>query len=219
MSIAESASARLLVVLDVDSTLIHDEVIELLAEHAGAGSLVADITERAMRGELDFAQSLRERVATLRGLRESVVVDVASRIRITDGVPELVDAVHAAGGIVGVVSGGFHELVDGLAERLHLDLWRANRLQVIDGILTGELDGPVVDAAAKESALREWAKDAGTPLSRTVAIGDGANDLRMMQAAALSVAFCAKPAVREQANVAVETRDLAQVLPLLGLRG
>ncbi|MGA0565894.1 phosphoserine phosphatase SerB [Rathayibacter sp. KR2-224] len=219
MSIAESASARLLVVLDVDSTLIHDEVIELLAEHAGAGSLVADITERAMRGELDFAQSLRERVATLRGLRESVFVDVASRIRITDGVPELVDAVHAAGGIVGVVSGGFHELVDGLAERLHLDLWRANRLQVIDGILTGELDGPVVDAAAKESALREWAKDAGTPLSRTVAIGDGANDLRMMQAAALSVAFCAKPAVREQANVAVETRDLAQVLPLLGLRG
>ena len=219
MSIAESASARLLVVLDVDSTLIHDEVIELLAEHAGAGSLVADITERAMRGELDFAQSLRERVATLRGLRESVFVDVASRIRITDGVPELVDAVHGAGGIVGVVSGGFHELVDGLAERLHLDLWRANRLQVIDGILTGELDGPVVDAAAKESALREWAKDAGTPLSRTVAIGDGANDLRMMQAAALSVAFCAKPAVREQANVAVETRDLAQVLPLLGLRG
>lgn len=219
MSTAESAPARLLVVLDVDSTLIHDEVIELLAEHAGAGERVARITERAMRGELDFAQSLKERVSTLRGLDESVFADVAARIRVTDGVPELVDAVHAAGGLVGVVSGGFHELVDGLAERFGLDRWRANRLVVADGILTGDVDGPVVDAAAKESALREWAQDAGVALSRTVAIGDGANDLRMMHAAGLSVAFCAKPAVRAAADVVVDTRDLSQVLPLLGLRG
>ncbi|GAB3612730.1 HAD family hydrolase [Humibacter ginsengisoli] len=219
MSAAESASARFLVVLDVDSTLIHDEVIELLAEHAGAGELVAGITERAMRGELDFEQSLRERVATLRGLSEDVFTDVARRIRITDGVPELVDAVHSAGGLVGVVSGGFHELVDGLAERLGIDRWRANRLEVVDGVLTGAVDGPVVDAAAKEAALTEWAQDARVPATRTVAIGDGANDLRMMGAAALSVAFCAKPAVRAAANLAVDSRDLSQVLPLLGLRG
>lgn len=219
MSAAESTPARLLVVLDVDSTLIHDEVIALLAEHAGTGPLVAEITERAMRGELDFEQSLRERVRTLRGLREDIFVSVAERIRVTDGVPELIDAVHRAGGLVGVVSGGFHELVDGLAQRLGLDLWRANRLEVADGVLTGEVDGPVIDAAAKESALRRWAEDAGIPLRRTVAIGDGANDLHMMSAAGLSVAFCAKPAVRASANVTIDTRDLSQVLPLLGLRG
>ncbi|WP_022899330.1 phosphoserine phosphatase SerB [Humibacter albus] len=219
MSTAASASARFLVVLDVDSTLIHDEVIELLAEHAGSGELVADITSRAMRGELDFEQSLRERVATLRGLGDDVFGEVAERIRVTDGVPELVEAVHAAGGLVGVVSGGFHELVDGLAEGLGLDRWRANRLEVVGGVLTGVVDGAVVDAAAKEESLRSWAADAGVPLRRTVAIGDGANDLKMMGAAALSVAFCAKPAVRAKANLAVETRDLSQVLPLLGLRG
>lgn len=219
MSTSESASARFLVVLDVDSTLIHDEVIELLAEHAGTGELVADITQRAMRGELDFEQSLRERVATLSGLHESIFGQVAERIRVTDGVPQLVAAVHEAGGLVGVVSGGFHELVDGLALRLHLDLWRANRLGAVDGILSGDVDGPVIDAAAKEHALREWAADAGVPLTRTVAIGDGANDLCMMHAAGLSVAFCAKPAVRAAADLAIETRDLSQVLPLLGLRG
>jgi phosphoserine phosphatase len=219
MSTAESATARFLVVLDVDSTLIHDEVIELLAEHAGSGERVARITERAMRGELDFSQSLRERVATLRGLDDSVFADVAARIRVTDGVPELVDAVHSVGGLIGVVSGGFHELVDGLAERLGLDSWRANRLEVVGGILTGDVDGPVIDAAAKASTLREWARDAGVPAERTVAIGDGANDLRMMRSAGLSVAFCAKPAVRAAANVAIDTRDLSQVLPLLGLRG
>jgi phosphoserine phosphatase len=144
---------------------------------------------------------------------------VAARIRVTDGVPELVAGVHAAGGIVGVVSGGFHELVDGLAARLGLDLWRANRLQVAHGALTGRVDGPIVDAAAKAAALRVWAAEAGVPLSRTVAIGDGANDLRMMHEAALSVAFCAKPAVRSAANLAIDDRDLSQVLPLLGLRG
>jgi phosphoserine phosphatase len=219
MSTPESSTARFLVVLDVDSTLIHDEVIELLAEHAGTGPLVADITQRAMRGELDFEQSLRERVATLRGLADGIFAEVAERIRVTDGVPELVAAVHAADGLIGVVSGGFHELVDGLAHRLGLDLWRANRLGVTDGVLTGGLDGPVIDAAAKRDSLRTWAADAGVPLARTVAIGDGANDLRMMEVAGLSVAFCAKPAVRAAAHVAIDTRDLAQVLPLLGLRG
>ncbi|UAJ77868.1 phosphoserine phosphatase SerB [Leifsonia sp. ZF2019] len=211
--------ASFLVVLDADSTLIHDEVIELLAEEAGARSEVAEITERAMRGELDFAQSLRERVRALAGLPVSVFERVGERIRVTDGVPELIAGVQAAGGLVGVVSGGFHELLDPLGARLGLDRWRANRLAVRDGELTGEVEGPIVDAEAKAHALREWADAAGVPLPRTLAIGDGANDLRMMAQAGLSIAFNAKPRVRAEADLVIDRQDLAQVLPLLGLRG
>lgn len=207
------------VVLDADSTLIHDEVIELLAEEAGARAEVAEITERAMRGELDFAQSLRERVRVLAGLPVSVFERVGERIRVTDGVPELIAGVQASGGRVGVVSGGFHELLDPLGARLGLDHWRANRLAVRDGVLTGEVDGPIVDAAAKAEALREWAGAAGVPLRRTVAIGDGANDLLMMAEAGLAIAFNAKPRVRAEADLVIDRQDLAQVLPLLGLRG
>ncbi|WP_025158303.1 phosphoserine phosphatase SerB [Leifsonia aquatica] len=207
------------VVLDADSTLIHDEVIELLAEEAGARAEVAEITERAMRGELDFAQSLRERVRALAGLPVSVFERVGERIRVTDGVPELIAGVQASGGRVGVVSGGFHELLDPLGARLGLDHWRANRLAVRDGVLTGEVDGPIVDAAAKAEALREWAGAAGVPLRRTVAIGDGANDLLMMAEAGLAIAFNAKPRVRAEADLVIDRQDLAQVLPLLGLRG
>ncbi|MFF2051917.1 phosphoserine phosphatase SerB [Leifsonia sp. NPDC058194] len=212
-------SARFLVVLDADSTLIHDEVIELLAEEAGARAEVAEITERAMRGELDFAQSLRERVRALAGLPVSVFERVGERIRVTDGVPELVAGVQAAGGRVGVVSGGFHELLDPLGERLGLDHWRANRLAVRDGLLTGEVSGPIVDAAAKAEALHEWAAASGVPVRRTLAIGDGANDLLMMAEAGLSIAFNAKPRVRAEADLVIDRQDLAQVLPLLGLRG
>jgi phosphoserine phosphatase len=212
-------SPRFLVVLDADSTLIHDEVIELLAEEAGARTEVADITERAMRGELDFEQSLRERVKTLAGLPAEVFARVGERIRVTDGVPELIVGVHAAGGLVGVVSGGFHETLDPLGHRLGLDQWRANRLEVVGGTLTGGLVGHVVDADAKAAALTEWAADAGIPLQRTVAIGDGANDLRMMSIAGLAVAFNAKPRVRAEADVVVDRQDLSQILPLLGLRG
>ncbi len=212
-------SAKLLVVLDADSTLIHDEVIELLAEEAGSRSEVAEITERAMRGELDFEQSLRERVRTLAGLPVAVFERVGERIRVTDGVPELIAGVQAVGGRIAVVSGGFHELLDPLGERLGLDHWRANRLRVVDGVLTGEVDGPVVDAAAKAQALLGWAADAGVPLRRTVAIGDGANDLLMMAEAGLSIAFNAKPRVRAEADLVIDRQDLAQVLPLLGLRG
>ncbi|AMM20834.1 phosphoserine phosphatase [Frondihabitans sp. PAMC 28766] len=210
---------RFLVVLDVDSTLIENEVIELLAERAGSHDEVRDITERAMAGELDFSESLRERVATLAGLHVSVFADAGRRILVTHGVPEMVAGVHAAGGLVGVVSGGFHELVDPLAASLGLDFWRANRLSVADGLLTGAVDGPIVDAHAKAEALIEWAQDATVPLARTVAIGDGANDLEMMAVAGLSVAFDAKPRVRAAADVAMNVRDLSQVLPLLGLRG
>lgn len=208
---------RFLVVLDVDSTLIENEAIELLAAEAGTLEHVARVTERAMRGELDFTASLVERVATLRGLPVSVFESVASRIVVTVGVVDLVAGVHAAGGAVCVVSGGFHELLDPLAARLGLDAWRANRLAVADGALTGEVAGTIIDAEAKATAVREWAEGWGIPLSRTVAIGDGANDLGMMAVAGLGVAFDAKPAVRAGADLVVRDRDLSVVLPLLGL--
>lgn len=213
------SSPRFLVVLDADSTLIQDEVIELLADAAGSRELVADVTEQAMRGELDFAESLRARVATLGGLPESVFAEVGALIRPTPGVHELIAGVQAAGGLFGVVSGGFHELLDPLAAQFGLDSWRANRLELEDGRLTGRVSGPIVDAAAKAHALQEWAAAAGIPLSRTVAVGDGANDLAMMAVAGLSVAFNAKPRVRAEADVAIDVADLGQVLPLLGLRG
>jgi len=212
-----SARPRMLVVLDVDSTLIEDEAIELLAAEAGSLDEVADVTERAMRGELDFAESLRSRVRTLAGLPESVHAIVGARIRVTPGAERLVAGLHDAGHAVAVVSGGFHELLDPLAERLGLDLWRANRLETVDGRLTGRVTGPVIDAAAKRAAVEEWSAGLGIPLSRVVAVGDGANDLEMMAVAGLSVAFDAKPAVRARADVCVDRRDLAQVLALLGL--
>ncbi|HEY9324487.1 MAG TPA: phosphoserine phosphatase SerB [Agromyces sp.] len=208
-----------LVVLDADSTLIREEAIELLAEAAGTLEHVAAVTERAMRGELDFAASLRERVATLAGLEVAVLAGARERMTPTPGVQELIDGVHAAGGRVGVVSGGFHELLDPLAERLGLDFCRANRLEVADGRLTGRVDGPIVDAAAKATALAEWADASGIPIARTVAVGDGANDLQMLDRAALGIAFCAKPIVRAQADLVVDRPDLSPVLTVLGLRG
>lgn len=209
--------ARFLVVLDVDSTLIEDEVIELLADAAGTRDAVAEVTLRAMNGEMDFAESLRERVATLAGLPESVFADVAAKVTVTKGVPELVAGVHAAGGKVAVVSGGFHEIVDPLAEQLGLDHWRANRLEVVDGVLTGNVVPPIIDAEAKAIALQEWADEAGIPLRQTVAIGDGANDLPMMALAGLSVGFDAKAPVRDVADVLLDERDLSMALPLMGL--
>ncbi|UOE45120.1 phosphoserine phosphatase SerB [Agromyces larvae] len=215
-----AGTAGPLVVLDADSTLIREEAIELLADAAGSLELVAAVTERAMRGELDFAQSLRERVATLAGLDASIFAQVRARMTPTDGVQELIDTVHRAGGRVGVVSGGFHELLDPLAERLGLDFCRANRLELdASGRLTGRVDGPIVDAEAKAAALLEWAELAGIPRHRTIAVGDGANDLRMLATAALGIAFCAKPVVRAQADVAINRPDLSQVLALAGLRG
>jgi len=214
-----SDAARYLVVLDADSTLIEQEVIELLAEAAGSLDLVAEVTDRAMRGEIDFAVSLRERVATLAGLPTEVFDDVGRVIRPTPGVQELIDGLHANGHRVGVVSGGFHELLDPIAGRLGLDHWRANRLEVENGRLTGGLIGPIIDASAKAHALQEWSAADGIPLCSTVAIGDGANDLTMMRVAGLGVAFNAKPIVRRAADLVVGGRDLSQVLPLLGLRG
>jgi phosphoserine phosphatase len=207
--------ARFLVVLDVDSTLIEQEVIELLAGAAGSLEAVAAVTRRAMNGELDFAESLRERVATLAGLPVGVLDDVRSRVTVTRGVPELIAGVHAAGGVIGVVSGGFHEIVDPLARELGLDRWLANRLEVVDGRLTGRVDGAVVDAAAKATSLREWAADAGIPLRQTIAIGDGANDLAMMGEAGLAIGFDAKAPVRDACDVVLDARDLSVVLGLV----
>jgi phosphoserine phosphatase len=208
-------SARFLVVLDADSTLIRNEVIELIADEAGRGPEVAAATEAAMRGEVDFATSLRSRVSRLRGVRVAAFADVLARVEPTPGVRELIDAVHARGGAVGVVSGGFHEILDTIAPSLGVDVWRANRLVATDGALTGVVDGDIVDAEGKAEALREWAADAGVPLARTIAIGDGANDLKMMAVAGLGVAFNAKPAVRERADVVVGPVDLAEVVALL----
>ena len=209
--------AAFLVVLDVDSTLIENEVIELLADQAGSGSEVAEITFRAMNGELDFEHSLRERVATLKGLPATAIETVRAKITVTRGVPELIAGVHAAGGRVAVVSGGFHEVIDPLAAELGLDAWRANRLEVVDGMLTGGLVSPIVDAAAKANALREWAADAGLPLSQTLAVGDGANDLPMMAVCGLAVGFDAKAPVRDLAHVLLDERDLSMLLPIMGL--
>lgn len=211
--------ARFLVVLDVDSTLIENEVIELLADQAGSLAEVSAITFRAMNGELDFADSLRSRVATLRGLPSSVFETVGAQVTVTAGVPAMIAGIQSAGGRVGVVSGGFHEVVDPVATRLGLNYWRANRLEVLDGRLTGDLTGPIIDAAAKAATLREWAADFDVPLSQTVAVGDGANDLPMMAITGLSVGFDAKAPVRDEAHVIMDRRDLAQLLPLLGLRG
>jgi phosphoserine phosphatase len=207
---------RRLVVLDVDSTLIQQEVIEMLAAHCGREAEVAAITHRAMAGELDFEQSLRARVATLAGLPASVLEDVRRDIVLTPGARTLVRTLKRLGFTVGLVSGGFIEIVGPLAEQLGIDHALANRLEVVDGTLTGEVVGEVVDRAGKARALREFADLEGLPLSRTVAIGDGANDLDMLAAAGLGVAFNAKPLVREQAHTSVTVPYLDSVLFLLG---
>ena len=206
-------SARFLVVLDADSTLIQDEVIELLADEAGRRAEVQAATEAAMRGEVDFATSLRSRVSALSGVPIEAFARVRERVRPTPGVRELTEAVHSLGGTVGVVSGGFHEILDHIAPGLGVDQWRANRLRVVDGALSGEVDGEIVDAEAKASWLRTWASELGA--ASTIAIGDGANDLRMMAAADLGLAFNAKPAVRAVAPLVIGPRDLSQVIPLL----
>ncbi|MBD3940850.1 phosphoserine phosphatase SerB [Microbacterium sp. NEAU-LLC] len=210
-----SAPARFLVVLDADSTLIRNEVIELIADEAGRGPEVAAATEAAMRGEVDFATSLRSRVEALAGVPVAAFARVLARIEPTPGVRELIDAVHARGGAVGVVSGGFHEILDIVAPDLGVDVWRANRLATRDGVLSGVVDGEIVDAGGKARALREWSSERGVDLSRTVAIGDGANDLAMMAEAGLGVAFNAKPAVRSQADVVIGPVDLREVIALL----
>ncbi|MEU6852111.1 phosphoserine phosphatase SerB [Actinacidiphila alni] len=209
--------AQRLVVMDVDSTVIQDEVIELFAAHAGCEAEVAQVTAAAMRGELDFEQSLHARVALLAGLDASVVDKVRSEVRLTPGARTLIRTLKRLGYQVGVVSGGFTQVTDDLKSRLGLDFAAANTLEVVDGRFTGKVIGPIVDRAGKARLLRSFAEQAGVPLSQTVAIGDGANDLDMLNAAGLGVAFNAKPVVRQAADTAVTVPFLDTVLYLLGI--
>ncbi|MEN9993123.1 MAG: hypothetical protein RLY83_693 [Actinomycetota bacterium] len=203
--------------MDVDSTLIQDEVIELLADFAGTRTEVAAVTESAMRGEIDFEESLRARVATLSGLSESVLTEVFNQVKLSVGAKDLIAAVHASGGRVGAVSGGFNQILAPLAAMLNLDYYRANDLEIIDGKLTGGLLGKIIDRQAKAEALIEWAADFGEERAWVAAIGDGANDLDMFEVAGLSFAYNAKPMVRERADVTIDTPDLRLVIPHLKL--
>jgi phosphoserine phosphatase len=209
--------AKRLIVFDVDSTLIQGEVIEMLAERAGAGAAVAAITDAAMRGDLDFAESLHRRVATLEGLPADVLDEVAREIELTPGARTTIRTLRRLGYHCGVVSGGFRQVIDPLAHELMLDFVAANELEIIDGKLTGRVVGPVIDRAGKARALRDFATQAGVPMEQTVAVGDGANDIDMLAAAGLGVAFNAKPALREVADASLSHPYLDTVLFILGI--
>ncbi|MGO1471392.1 MAG: phosphoserine phosphatase SerB [Flaviflexus sp.] len=205
-----------LIVTDVDSTFIRDEVIELLARRAGTEDEVAAVTDRAMRGELDFGESLRDRVATLKDLPVTVIDDVAKDVVLTPGADTLVELAHARGATFGLVSGGFTKVLDPLAARLKVDQWIANELEVEDSLLTGRTIGPVVDREAKTAQVQEWADRQGIPLSRVVCVGDGANDLGMLGVAGLGIAFQAKPVVRELADANISFNRLDAVGAIFG---
>ncbi|AVH22767.1 phosphoserine phosphatase SerB [Nocardia cyriacigeorgica] len=209
--------AKRLIVFDVDSTLIQGEVIEMLAAHAGVEDEVRRVTESAMRGEIDFGESLRQRVATLEGLDESVIEEVAERIELTPGARTTIRTLRRLGFRCGVVSGGFRQVIEPLAHDLELDFVQANTLEIVDGKLTGRVVGDIVDRAAKATALRKFAAEAGVPMEQTVAVGDGANDIDMLNAAGLGVAFNAKPALREIADAALSHPYLDAVLFILGV--
>ena len=209
--------AKKLVLMDVDSTLISQEVIELLGAKAGVQAQVKEITDRAMAGEIDFEASLRERVALLKGLPETVISEVRNEISLTPGAKTLVSTLQKLGHTVAVVSGGFINVIEPLLQSLHIEHFRANTLEIKDGVLTGQLKGPIIDRAAKATALRDFAKIEHVELEQTVAIGDGANDLDMIELAGLGIAFNAKPAVRAAADSALSAPYLDSVLYLLGI--
>lgn len=209
--------AKRLVVMDVDSTLVQGEVIEVLAERAGCAEEVAKVTDAAMRGELDFEESLRSRVALLEGLDERALYDVRRHLRLAPGAQTLVRTLKRLDYRFAIVSGGFTQITDGLVELLGIDYSAANTLEVADGRLTGRVAGPVLDRAGKARALERFAREAGVEPSQTVAIGDGANDLDMLASAGLGIAFNARPAVREAADTAVNVPYLDAILYLLGI--
>ena len=208
---------RRLIVMDVDSTLVQGESIDMLADHAGVGDEVAKITERAMRGEIDFEESLRGRVALLAGLDAAVLDEVCDSLVLAPGARTLVRTLKRLGYRFAVVSGGFSQMTDRLAAELKIDYARANELEVVDGKLTGRILGTVVDRAGKAAALRDFAADSKISLDRTVAVGDGANDLDMLTAAGLGIAFNAKPVVKEIAHASVNVPYLDTILYLLGI--
>ena len=207
-----------LVQLDVDSTFIQQEAIELLAVKAGVLDRVAAVTELAMRGELDFEQSLRTRVSLLKGLPDSAISEVQDEITLTDGARDLVNTLHAKGHSVALVSGGFIDIIKPMIDSLSIQYYRANTLEIVDGVLTGELVGPIIDRAAKGAALLEFAELCRVAIENTVAIGDGANDLDMMAMAGMSIAFNAKPIVSQAADFAINEPSLKSVINLIGLQ-
>ena len=209
--------AKRIVLLDMDSTLIKEEVIDLLANKVGVGEQVAQITERAMKGELDFKQSLQERVGLLGGSSDKILGEVAKEITLSPGARTLVRTLHRLGHKVGVVSGGFLDVIEPILNELNIDFYRANKLEAVNGVLTGKLLGEIIDRDAKASALRQFATDEGVALSQTIAIGDGANDLGMLEVAGLGIAFNAKPAVREAADSTINSPYLDAVLYLMGI--
>ena len=209
--------AKRIVLLDMDSTLIQQEVIDLLAEKCGVGQEVASITESAMRGELDFVASLTTRVKLLAGADVQVIESVKAGITLTPGARTLIRTLHKLGHKVGVVSGGFLDVIEPLLQDLKIDFYRANKLEIVDGKLTGNLLGSIVDRTAKAEALREFAAAEEVNLAQTIAIGDGANDLEMLEIAGLGIAFNAKPAVRAAADSSINSPYLDSVLYLMGI--
>ena len=204
-----------LIVMDIDSTLINEEVIDLLGEEAGVGEKVAQITERAMRGELDFRQALAERVGLLAGLDGEVFERTFARVTFTPGALELVEEAHGRGWKVGVVSGGFHEVADRIVAAAGIDYCLANRLEVEGGKLTGRLASEVVTKERKLESLEAWATELGLCREQTVAMGDGANDIPMILAAGTGIAFCAKPKTRDAAPFHIDERDLMLAWPII----
>lgn len=211
------SKSKMLVQFDVDSTFIQQEAIELLAAKAGVLSEVARITDSAMRGEIDFAQSLIARVQLLEGLPYAALADVQQEIRLTDGAQELVEKLHSLGHSVSLVSGGFVQVMAPIVKRLSIAYFRANVLEIDNGYLTGKIDGQIIDRAAKATALLEFAALSGVDITNTVAIGDGANDLDMMDVAGLSIAFNAKPIVVAAAELSINEPSLRGVAKLIGL--
>ena len=204
-----------LLVMDVDGTLIRQEGIDLLAQVAGVGEKVAKITAQAMNGKLDFTTSLEARVALLKGLETSIFPKILEQIEVTPGAESLITELHQRGYKVGLVSGGFHEVIDPIARSLGIDLVRANRLQVSDGHLTGKVLGEIITPERKKESLLTWAKENHVPQSQTIAMGDGANDLPMIETAGIGIAFMAKPIVAERAPYRIDKRDLSFVLEIL----
>lgn len=204
--------------LDVDSTLIQQEVIELIAAHCGVQEKVKAITDRAMAGELDFEASLRERVQLLAGVNKDVLEQVLGEIQVTDGVQELILAVHQLDGKVAVVSGGFIEIVEPLARSLEIDYYLANQLAIENKLLSGHIIGEVIDRAAKAKALRHWSELVNVPIENTIAIGDGANDIAMLQAAGFAVGFRPKDALVPYCDLVIKENSLRELIPLIQLR-
>ena len=213
-----ASQLKRVVLLDMDSTLIEEEVIDILASYAGKSQIASEITKKAMAGEMDFNHSLNSRVSLLAGLDESVLMNARKQITFTTGAQALVEQLHKLGHEVGVVSGGFIDVIEPILHSLKVDFYRANKLEIQDGKLTGNLVGKIIDGDEKANALQEFANLAGVDLQQTVAIGDGANDLKMIQTAGLGIAFNAKPKVIESADSTISFRDLSAVLPLMGIR-